>query len=413
MYVVAMSTICPSTSRMRVSSATISAFPWASGVKSLGWVLLLWTVVFWRLGYLPLLDPDEAHYAEITREMMSAREFVVPLLNGEPHIDKPVLFHWLQAGSFRILGQTEFAARLPSALSAMVLFLITYWCGARLFRRDTGEHGALLLATIPATFALSYVGVFDMLFTVCLFGALTALCVSVVERRPALEYLAFLLVAGAVLTKGPVAMVLLTVTALLCLLHPVARAATLRLRWGRGIAIVLAVAAPWFFLMWYKFGPQFIDQYVLYNNVSLFGAAALSHQSIPAVLRPRLPHRLPAVEPDPAGPYRRPHQRPDPPSRRAVRRVRAGRLGGDGDRVLQPVVVQARHLHLSGRPGGVPARGERLAAGARRGARERVGAADAGADTDCHGARRRRRLDLPVQAEPADSRSTRSCCRSR
>ena len=64
---------------------------------------------------------------------------------------------------------------------------------------------------------------------------------------------------------------LLSVTALLCLLHPVARAATLRLRWGHGIAIVLVIAAPWFFLMWHKFGTQFIDQYVLYNNLSLFG----------------------------------------------------------------------------------------------------------------------------------------------
>ena len=240
-------------------------------LKAGGWLLLCWIVVFWRLGYLPLLDPDEAHYAEITREMMSAREYVVPLLNGQPHIDKPVLFHWLQAGSFRLLGQTEYAARLPSALSAMLLFLVTSWCGARLFGRDTGERGALLLATIPATFALASVGIFDMLFTLCLFGALTALCVSVVDRRPALQYLAFLLVAGAILTKGPVAVILLSITALLCLLHPATRAATLQLRWVQGAVIVLAVAAPWFLAMWYKFGPQFIDQYVLYNNISLFG----------------------------------------------------------------------------------------------------------------------------------------------
>jgi len=240
-------------------------------LKAAAWLLLVWVVLFWRLGYLPLLDPDEAHYAEITREMMSARDLVVPLLNGEPHIDKPVLFHWLQAGSFRMLGQTEFAARLPSALSAMLLFLVTAWAGSRLFRRDTGEHGALLLATIPATFALSYIGIFDMLFTLCLFGALTALCVSVVERKPWLEYVAFLLMAGAVLTKGPVALILMTVTALICLIHPVSRAATLRLHWGRGLAIVLAVAAPWFLVMWQRFGDRFIDQYVLYNNLSLFG----------------------------------------------------------------------------------------------------------------------------------------------
>ena len=240
-------------------------------LKAAGWLVLVWVVLFWRLGYLPLLDPDEAHYAEITREMMGARELVVPLLNGEPHIDKPVLFHWVQAGSFRLLGQTEFAARLPSALSALLLFLVTYWCGSRLFRRDTGEHGALLLATIPATFALSYIGVFDMLFTLFLFGALSALCVSAVERKPWLEYVAFLCVAGAVLTKGPVAVILMTVTALISLLHPASREATLRLRWGRGIVIVLALAAPWFLLMWQRFGDRFIDQYVLYNNLSLFG----------------------------------------------------------------------------------------------------------------------------------------------
>jgi len=108
-------------------------------LKAAGWVLLVWVVLFWRLGYLPLLDPDEAHYAEITREMMDAQDLVVPLLNGQPHIDKPVLFHWVQAGSFRMLGRTEFAARLPSALSAMLLFLVTAWAGSRLFRRDTGD----------------------------------------------------------------------------------------------------------------------------------------------------------------------------------------------------------------------------------------------------------------------------------
>jgi 4-amino-4-deoxy-L-arabinose transferase-like glycosyltransferase len=246
-------------------------FGWSWLLKAAGWLFVCWVLVFWRLGYLPLLDPDEAHYAEITREMMSAREYVVPLLNGQPHIDKPVLFHWLQAGAFRVLGETEFAARLPSALSALCLFLVTYWCGSRLFGRDTGERGALLLATIPATFALSSVGIFDMLFTVCLFGALTALCVSAIERRPSLQYLAFLLVAGAVLTKGPVAIVLMGITALLCLAHPETRAATLRIRWVQGAIIVLVLAAPWFVLMWRRFGAQFIDQYILYNNLSLFG----------------------------------------------------------------------------------------------------------------------------------------------
>jgi 4-amino-4-deoxy-L-arabinose transferase-like glycosyltransferase len=147
-------------------------------------------VIFWRLGYLPLLDPDEAHYAEITREMMSAQEYVVPLLDGQPHIDKPVLFHWIQAGSFRVLGQTEFAARLPSALGNGA-FLVTFWWRAAFRPRD--RRRGLFLATIPATFALASVGIFDMLFTVCPFARWQP-CASAPRSTTAPQYVAFLLV---------------------------------------------------------------------------------------------------------------------------------------------------------------------------------------------------------------------------
>ena len=58
-----------------------------------GWAVTCWIVVFWRLGYLPLFDPDEAHYAQITREMSAAHQWIVPLLEKKPYIDKPVLFH--------------------------------------------------------------------------------------------------------------------------------------------------------------------------------------------------------------------------------------------------------------------------------------------------------------------------------
>jgi len=71
--------------------------------------------VFWRLGVVSLLDPDEAHYAELTREMMRSRSWLVPLLDGLPYIDKPVLFHWLQALFIRILGKrsSRFGSRAP------------------------------------------------------------------------------------------------------------------------------------------------------------------------------------------------------------------------------------------------------------------------------------------------------------
>src|SRR6185436_18837635 len=99
-------------------------------------------------------------------------------LDGKPFIDKPVLFHWLQGASVLLFGQTEFAARLPSALAAIGLFAITRWVGTALFNAEVGTLGAVMFATIPATFALSTVAIFDMVFAMFLFGAVGCLLVA-------------------------------------------------------------------------------------------------------------------------------------------------------------------------------------------------------------------------------------------
>src|SRR6476620_9606484 len=140
-------------------------------LQSLRWAAVAWIVVFWRLGYTTLLDPDEAHYAQMTREMLHSHSWLVPLLDGRPFIDKPVLFHWLQGLAMTVVGETEFAARLPSALAAIALFFTTRRLGILLFGEVVGEWGAIMFATIPATFALSSIGLLDMVFTAFLFGA--------------------------------------------------------------------------------------------------------------------------------------------------------------------------------------------------------------------------------------------------
>ena len=118
------------------------------------------------------MDPDEAHYAQLTREMLQAGNWMIPLLDGLPYIDKPVLFHWLQGLAIAVLGETEAAMRLPSALAAIALFWMTRWTGAQLFDERVGVRAWLMLATMPLTFMLGSIGVFDMVFTAFLFGAI-------------------------------------------------------------------------------------------------------------------------------------------------------------------------------------------------------------------------------------------------
>src|SRR5438128_736782 len=175
--------------------------------RIVGWVAwagVCWIVVFWRLGWLSLLDPDEAHYAQLTHEMMRSGSWFVPLLDGTPYIDKPVLFHWLQALAVSLIGETELALRLPSACAAVALFAVTRWVGGALLGQKAGDWGALMFATIPATFVLGSIGVLDMVFTAFLFGGIGILMVSAVQRRYRLQYAGFGLLALAVLTKGPV-----------------------------------------------------------------------------------------------------------------------------------------------------------------------------------------------------------------
>jgi len=261
--------------RLRVSSG---------GLARLRWVAIAWIVVFWRLGYSSLMDPDEAHYAELTREMLRSHSWLVPLLDGKPFIDKPILFHWLQGASVALLGESELAARLPSAIAALVLFGIIRWVGIALLGVEAGEWGAIMFATIPATFALSNIGLFDMVFTAFLFGAVGCLLVAAKEQRRRLELAGYALLALAVMTKGPVALLLVGLfCAAAWLLGGGLRASMRRLHWPGGLLMSAVAASPWFVWMDARFGPDFVQGYVLAGNLfyftqpTAFSGRAISH----------------------------------------------------------------------------------------------------------------------------------------
>jgi 4-amino-4-deoxy-L-arabinose transferase-like glycosyltransferase len=243
----------------------------ATILSLLRWSAIAWIVVFWRLGYTGLLDPDEAHYAELTREMLRSHSWFVPLLDGVPFIDKPVLFHWLQVVSITVLGQSELANRMPSALAALALIGVTWWMATELFDRKVAQLAALMFATFPATFALASVGIFDMVFALFLFGGLSCLLVAALRGRERLQYVGYVLITLAVMTKGPVALVLVILLFLsACCAGRTAREAIRRLDWRIGLALILLAASPWFLWMASQFGRRFVRDYVLAGNVWYF-----------------------------------------------------------------------------------------------------------------------------------------------
>jgi 4-amino-4-deoxy-L-arabinose transferase-like glycosyltransferase len=256
----------------------------SSYVRVLSWAAIAWIVVFWRLGGPSLMDPDEAHYAELTREMLRAGNWLVPLLDGQPYIDKPILFHWLQGAAMTLLGETEFAARLPSALAAIALFWTTRRAGRLMFGPSVGEWGAVMFATIPATFMLASIGLFDMIFTALLFGGVVCLLEAAATRSRPREAIGYALLSFAVMIKGPVALVLVglfSAAAWAAGGEPRARVAWLR--WKSGLLAAAVCASPWFVWMFAHFGDAFVQGYVLAGNVYYFtqpeswSSRAISH----------------------------------------------------------------------------------------------------------------------------------------
>ena len=103
--------------------------------------LLLLTSGNW---ILPLLDRDEPRFAEAGREMRQRDDWVVPWFNGDYRFDKPPLIYWCETVSYRVLGENEFAARLPGVLFSLATALLLVEWGRRLNRPRAGFFGALM-----------------------------------------------------------------------------------------------------------------------------------------------------------------------------------------------------------------------------------------------------------------------------
>jgi 4-amino-4-deoxy-L-arabinose transferase-like glycosyltransferase len=246
--------------------------------RSLAWIaraaaaaVLVFIVLFWRLGDTSFWDPDEAHYAETTSELLATGDWWAPYYNEQPFFDKPIFFHQLQAISMLVLGENELGARMVPALAALALVLVTGWLGARLVSPEAGMVAALLLAANPGTFGLARYAILDTLFMAALFAGVGSIAVAALHDRPALQWPGYVLIACAVMVKGPLAFALTGVATVLSILASAdLRRRLLGLHWVAGLALAVAISAPWFIYMYVRFGSAFVDGYVLDENIRLF-----------------------------------------------------------------------------------------------------------------------------------------------
>lgn len=212
----------------------------------------------------------EVYFMDGALRMLESGDFLVPTFRGRPFFDKPPLATWLMAGALAALEREPWAARLVSVLATLLAALATFTLGRRLVGRDAAATGALVFLATPAVLSLGRLAMADMLLTLL---CLLALQASLAALRPAASTaasaLAGALLGLAFLTKGPVALLVAGVPALLA-----ARRLGAPLRAGRLAAAGLAFAVcglSWFAWLSLRAGGDPLRHFFLQENLARFG----------------------------------------------------------------------------------------------------------------------------------------------
>lgn len=231
------------------------------------------------LGNAYLFDVDEGAFAEATREMLESKDWLHTTLNGADRFDKPIGIYWLQALSVGLLGETEFAFRLPSALAGCFASLTM----ARFAYRQWGSQAAWIAGVISATslgpWAISRTASADALlglfFVLIFFNLWRALESG--ERKHG-RFVALWIGLG-LLVKGPIAIIVPVGTLLVSAAINSNFLVRVRSLIADPIAwvIIICTAMPWYVYAYLRHGQLFIDGFLLKHNIERFTNSLEGH----------------------------------------------------------------------------------------------------------------------------------------
>lgn len=226
-----------------------------------------YVLFFYGIGDYALKEPDEGRYAEIPREMIELNNYIVPHINHVRYFEKPPLFYWAVAASYKLFGINEWSFRFVNALSAFLCTIALYFTSRRWFGERAAILSAIILASSFGFFSMARIVTTDMFFTLWLFASLLCFLGYYKERKTFFIYLFYVFLALATLTKGIVAIILLFLTVVIFLIIEKRLAFLKEMRIIKGIIIFSIVALPWFVTISLKENEFFyffvIDQHFL------------------------------------------------------------------------------------------------------------------------------------------------------
>jgi 4-amino-4-deoxy-L-arabinose transferase-like glycosyltransferase len=209
------------------------------------------------------MDDVDAVQAQISRNMIVSGDWVTARLDGVAYLEKPPLIYWLIAGSYEIFGVHDWTARIPMALAAVGLCLLTMAFGVWAFGRRAGFYAGLCMGTCVGLFLFTRVLIPDVMITLTIAFAMWAFLRVMDEEERHPRFWAFVLAVNlglGLLLKSLIGVVFPVGAAVVYL--AVTRQLFSRRTWRRlhpvsGTLIILLIAAPWHVLATLRNPPYF------------------------------------------------------------------------------------------------------------------------------------------------------------
>src|SRR5215469_6004923 len=245
----------------------------AAAARWLPWLLL---AVGWfaTMQVRPMLDPDEGRYAQIPGEMLASGDWITPRFNGLKYFEKPPLQYWATAAVYALFGLSEWSSRAWAVGLAFACLPLVYMWVRRMYGREAALTAVTALGVSPFFLVIGHLNLLDSGFTFWLTAAVLAFTLaqcaasgSAAERRWMLA--ASALAALAVLSKGIVAGVLAGGALVLYSLFERDLRPWRRLHSGSGVALFVAIAAPWFVLVSLR-NPSFPEFFFVHEHFTRF-----------------------------------------------------------------------------------------------------------------------------------------------
>ena len=231
---------------------------------------------FYGLGAFGLLGADEPRYAQVAREMLDRSDWVTPMLQGKPWLEKPVLYYWQAMLSFRAFGVTDRAARVPAAFDASLLIAVVYLF-LRRFRPGSELDGALITASCAGVIGFARAAGTDMPLAAAFAIALLGWYAWYESGRRIYLAAFYVFLALGTLAKGPVAPALAAVIIFLFVAVKRDWRVIPGALWIPGVVLYLAVTLPWYIAVQVR-NPEFFRVFILEHNLARFSKDLYHHR---------------------------------------------------------------------------------------------------------------------------------------